>query len=254
MTSPARFTAGPAAFALLFSLLSGPAAAQAQAAVAPVSASGLPAFGEAMLTPEFWIARTPDPDAVLLDARQLAERRRLAYAPGGGLVDLRAIPATLAREQVATWIRQAEQTPVKVGVDEQGRPVKAGALDAARRNTSAGRIAATTPAGFGLSVRRAQMRALPTELRFFAAADLRDNESLQAGILLPGEPVLIAHRSADRRWVLAVTTQGPAWIRSEDIAEGRAEAVFGFAGREPGRVVTGDQVRTVFTPEAPEVS
>lgn len=37
-------------------------------------------------------------------------------------------------------------------------------------------------------------------------------------------------------------------------SEGTAEAVFGYAARAPGRVVTGDHVRTVFTPEAPEVS
>jgi hypothetical protein len=143
---------------------------------------------------------------------------------------------------------------VKIGVDENGKAVSAASLSAIRRNAAAERIAASAPARYGLSVRRAPLRALPTERVFYAAADQRDNESLQAGILFPGEPVVIVHQSADHNWLLAMSTQGPAWVRATDIAEGSHDAVFGFAARAPGRVVTGDQVRTVYTPEAPEVS
>jgi hypothetical protein len=127
-------------------------------------------------------------------------------------------------------------------------------LTAIRRNAAAERIAASAPARYGLSVRRAPLRSLPTERVFYAAADQRDNESLQAGILFPGEPVVIVHGSADRQWLLVMSTQGPAWVRANDIAEGSRDEVFGYAARAPGRVVTGDQVRTVFTPEAPELS
>jgi hypothetical protein len=51
-----------------------------------------------------------------------------------------------------------------------------------------------------------------------------------------------------------MTTQGPAWVHRDDIAEGTPDAVFGYADKAPGRVVTGDHVRTVFTPELPAVS
>jgi hypothetical protein len=232
----------------------GPAPAADQRIPAGVSASGIPAFSEEMLRPEFWIGRLLEPDVVLLDARQAAAKRALAYAPQGGFVDLQRIPATLGRDQVMDWIKQAEQTPVPIGVDDSGKPVAAASLAAIRRNTAAERIAASSPARYGLSVRRAQLRSLPTERIFYAAADQRDNESLQAGILFPGEPVVIVHQSADRHWLLVMSTQGPAWVRANDIAEGSQDAVFGYAAKAPGRVVTGDQVRTVFMPEAPEVS
>jgi cell wall-associated NlpC family hydrolase len=123
-----------------------------------------------------------------------------------------------------------------------------------RAATAADRIAPTAPARYGLAVRRAPMRTLPSDRAFYAAPDQRDYESLTAGTLFPGEPVLIAHASADGRWLLAVTTQGPAWVRAGDIAIGPAATVFGYAAQAPGRVVTGDHVRTVFTPELPAVS
>lgn len=219
-----------------------------------VSASGIPALSEEMLSPDFWIGRLLEPDLVLLDAGQTAARRTLIYAPGGGLIDLQLLPASFSRAQVTEWMKQAEQTPVKIGVDENDKPVSASLLAAIRRNTALAGVRETTPARYGLSVRRAQLRSLPTERIFHAAVGQRDNESLQAGILLPGEALVIVHASADRRWLLVMSTQGPAWVRSQDVAEGPRATVFQYAARTPGRVVTGDQVRTVFTPEAPELS
>jgi hypothetical protein len=186
-----------------------------------VSTSGIPAFSEDMLSPDFWIGRLLEPNAVLLDARQAAVKRTQVYAQGGGFIDLQHLPATLERAQVMAWAEQARQTPVAIGVDENGKPVGAGLLASINKN---------------------------------AAADQRDYESLQAGILFTGEPVVIAHASADGKWLLVMSTQGPAWVRANDIAEGGRDEVFAYATRAPGRVVTGDQVRTVFTPEAPEVS
>jgi hypothetical protein len=219
-----------------------------------VSTSGIPAFSEDMLSPDFWIGRLLEPNAVLLDARQAAVKRTQVYAQGGGFIDLQHLPASLERAQVMAWAEQARQTPVAIGVDETGKPVGAGLLASINKNAAAERIAASTPARYGLSVRRAQLRSLPTERTFYAAADQRDYESLQAGILFTGEPVVIAHASADGKWLLVMSTQGPAWVRANDIAEGGRDEVFAYATRAPGRVVTGDQVRTVFTPEAPEVS
>jgi cell wall-associated NlpC family hydrolase len=76
----------------------------------------------------------------------------------------------------------------------------------------------------------------------------------QGGILFPGEPAVVAYESVDKQWFLVYTTQGPAWVRKADIALGSAEQVFGYLKKAPYRVVTGDKVNTVYTPEAPEVS
>ncbi|UGQ45419.1 SH3 domain-containing protein [Massilia endophytica] len=219
-----------------------------------VSPSGVPAISEAMLSPEFWIRRAPSPNAVLLDARQVSEKRQRAYGPQGGLIDLAQLPATLTKVQVAEWLGNAQQTPIKASIDESGRPVTEELLRGLQQNAAVDRIPDTTSARYGLSVRRTYLRTLPSDRRLYASEDSRDYESLQGGVLFPGEPVIIVHKSADGQWLLVMSTQGPAWVKGSDIAEGTRDAVFSYVAKAPGRVVTGDHARTVFTPEAPDVS
>ncbi|MGB9988546.1 SH3 domain-containing protein [Massilia sp. SM-13] len=238
------------AAALAFSV----AAGTAGAAALTVSPSGVPALREEMLSADFWIRRAPSPNAVLLNPRRAAAQRAAAYAPGGGFIDVAKLPATLTQAQVAEWVKQAAQSPVALAVEDNGRAVTGPVLQELRGNTALERIPASAPARYGLSVQRTPMRTLPSDRRFFAASDQRDYESLTAGVLFPGEPVLIAHHSLDGQWLLVVTTQGPAWVKSTSIAEGAADAVFAYAAKAPGRVITGDHVATVYTPEAPEVS
>lgn len=239
----------PVALALLLAL-SGPA----YAAPAAVSPHGIPAFTEQMLSADFWIRLAPSPNVVLRSADQLAAQRKAAYADGGGFIDIAKLPATLTQAQLIEWIRSAEQTPVKLAIEDDGQPVTDATLRDLRSHTALEKITATTPARYGLAVRRTAMRALPSARRFYAADDQRDYESLTAGVLFPGEPVLIAHPSADGAWLLTVSSQGPAWIKAQDIAEAPAQTVFAYVAHQSGRVVTGDHVRTVYTPEAPEVS
>lgn len=223
-------------------------------ALPAVSPSGVPAFSEEMLSPEFWVRRAPAANAVLLDAKQIDAQRRRVYGSEGGLFDLTSIPASLTREQIAGWAAQAEQTPIKPLVDDAGQPVADALLQSLRQNAAVQQIPASVAARHGLSVRRTFLRALPSERAFYAASDARDYESLQGGVLFPGEPVIVAHQSADQQWLLVFSSQGPGWVKRSDIGIGPADAVFGYAKADPRRVVTGDQVRTVFTPEAPAVS
>jgi hypothetical protein len=160
----------------------------------------------------------------------------------------------LSQKEVRAWIEAAQQTPIKALVDADGKPLPADALEPLRRNAAADAVPAETQARYGLSVRRTPLRTLPSDRQFFGGADQLDYESLQAGVLFPGEPVIVAHQSLDGEWLLVMTTQGPGWVRRDSVAEGTAQAVFDYVARPPGRVVTGDQVRTVFTREEPAVS
>ncbi|MRW84955.1 hypothetical protein GJ698_12780 [Pseudoduganella sp. FT26W] len=232
-------------------ITSGAAVADRLPAVSP---AGVPAFSDDMLSPDFWIRRAPAANAVLLDARQIAAQRQRVLGPQGGLFDLAAMPATLTQAQVAAWVREAEQTPIKPVIDDAGQPVTEALLQSLRQNSAVARIPASATARHGLSVRRTFLRALPSERAFYAANDARDYESLQGGVLFPGEAVIVAHESADQQWLLVFSAQGPGWVKRSDIGIGAADMVFAYTNAQPGRVITGDQVRTVFTPEAPEVS
>jgi len=247
------FTSPLKRIALSLLLISATAAAQRHSL--PIPPSGVIGFDEAMLSPDYWIARAPAPNKVLMMPQQIDALNAKSWAAAPMMRDLSKIDPSLSREQVLAWMKEAGEPPATPVVDIKGNVVPKAALDAIQANAAADRIAVSTPARYGLSVRRAQLRTLPTSVQAFASAQLLDFDRFQGGILLPGEPVVIAHTSADGQWLLVDTaTQGAAWVRPTDIAEGAPKDVFAYVGKTPYRVVTGDVVRTVFTPEAPELS
>jgi cell wall-associated NlpC family hydrolase len=98
------------------------------------------------------------------------------------------------------------------------------------------------------------LRAFPTALRVFSSDDDADIDRFQESALFPGDPVVIAHASADGDWLFVVSARYAAWVRAESIAEGGKADVLAYAQRTPYRVVTGAKPRTVYTPENPAIS
>ncbi|WP_225737257.1 SH3 domain-containing protein [Dyella acidiphila] len=229
-----------------------PAAAQDASSTIPPSA--VIGVQEAMLSPDYWIGRAHAVDDVLMTPAQIAARNRLTSVHDQALVDLESLPTTLTREQIQGWVKSAASPLNAPLVDMHGDPLTAQTLAAIQANVGMQQIPASEPARYGMAVRRAQLRTYPTTVRAFASKESVDFESFEGGTLFPGDPVVIAKASVDGKWLLVVSYQGPAWVATTDIAEGSAQAVFGYAQKSPARVITGDEVRTVFTPEAPEVS
>jgi hypothetical protein len=207
-----------------------------------------------MLSPDFWIALAPSPESLLLTPAQIEARNRITATRDPALADLASLPPTLTRERILQWIKDASSPLDGPLVDAAGHPISRQSLAAMQANIGMDRISASEPIRYGMAVRRAQLRTYPTTVRAFASKNSTDFERFEAGTLFPGDPVVIVHRSVDGKWLLVVSYQGPAWVAVADVAEGKAQAVFGYGGKSPFRVVTGDQVRTVFTPEAPDVS
>ena len=216
--------------------------------------SGVIGIDEAMLSPEYWIAKAPDPDKVLMSPQEIATRNTRMPAADPMVHDLTKVTSPLSRAQVLAWLKEISNLPAKPLVDASGNVIPKATMDSIEANAGEDKIPASAKIRYGLSVRRAQLRTLPTSLRAFPSKELLDFESFQGGTLFPGEPVIIAHASVDGRWYFVLSTQGPAWVAQTDIAEGTYEQVFSYQDKEPFRIVTGDEVRTVFTPEAPAVS
>ncbi len=229
-------------------------AAAAERATLPIPPSGVIGVTEAMLSPDFWIARAATPDKLLMTRQQIEALNSKTLAKDTMMHDLSKVAASVSREQVQAWLKESAEPPKATLVDATGNTISKAALDAVLTNMSADSIPASQATRYGLSVRRAQMRLFPTTLKAFPSKELLDFESFQGGTLFPGEAVIIAHTSADGQWLFVICMHDLGWVARTDIAEGSAQQVFGYVNRQPFRVVTGDRVHTVFTPETPEVS
>ena len=217
-------------------------------------AHGVIGVGDAQLTPDFWIARLAQPDRVVLDRAAIAAQNAKLMREDESMHDLRALPVTLSRKQVAGWIEDLAEAPTKPLYDVAGQAVATATLDAIVANRHLDAIPASQPARHGLVVQRADLRAFPSTLRVFSSIGDTDIDRFQESGVFPGTPVLLAHESRVGQWWFVVSPRYAAWIEKKYIAIGSAAQVFGYVDKTPVRIVTGATVRTVFTREAPALS
>ena len=221
----------------------------------PVPPSGVIGIAnDAMLTPEFWVKQSAQPDRVLIQPDEIAARNARLLQVDASMHDLKALPATLDRAKVEGWIKDLSQYPSKPLFDKDGKPVAGTLRQEVTDQLALDRIPAQQPTRYGLVVQRAALRTFPTDLRVFTSADDHDIDRFQETAEFPGTPVVIAHESRDGQWLFVVSPRYAAWTRRENVAEGSASEVFGYAGKTPLRIVLGPSVSTVFTPEQPAVS
>ncbi len=215
---------------------------------------GVPGISSAQLEADYWIRQMGQPQAVVLDTAQIGAQNQRLQALDDSVHDIEALPATLGREQVRTWIEALSQQPSNTRHDEQGREIKRGVFDALMRDLQLDVIPANQATRYGMVTRRADLRTFPTRLRVFSRAGDTDIDRFQENALFPGTPVVIAHESRDGKWWFIVSRLYAAWIEKQHVAEGDKQSIFAYTRKTPGLIVTGATARAVHTPEAPQVS
>ena len=224
------------------------------AAVFPMPAGGMIGVEDAYFSPDFWIARQRAPDQVLMDRATIDARNARLLREDDSMHDLSALPATLTRAQVTGWIDDLASPPAKPLWDEAGEPIAKATLETVVANRELDAIPASQATRYGMAVERAALRTFPTALRVFSSQGETDIDRFQESALFPGDPVVIAHASADGRWLFVVSMRYAAWVQASAIAEGDKASVLGYGTRVPYRVITGAKPRTVFTREEPRLS
>lgn len=213
----------------------------------------VPGLSEQTLSPAFWIARAQAPDAPLLDHAAI-ESINMAMRDDPSIHAPLALPHMMTRAAVIAWITAISVRPIAPRFTAEG-PVAESTLDALVAALALDTVDETVEPGFGLVVRRADLRTFPSALRVFSRADDTDIDRFQEDALFPGAPVAVLHRSRDGAWLFVVSERYAAWIDHRHVALGTRAEVAGYVDRAAdGLVVTGATARTVFTPEAPAVS
>ncbi|MEO7733447.1 MAG: SH3 domain-containing protein [Kofleriaceae bacterium] len=212
-------------------------------------------MGDAQLDPGFWIKRQPAADTPLLDAATVASRNAELFARDVSMHDLTSMPATLTGAQVRTWIAAMSSRPTRTLYDMQGKQVPVSTLDALASNLALNAIPDSQSTRFGLVVARTPLRSFPTLQRVFSKLGDTDIDRWQESAEFPGTPVVIAHASADGKWMFVVSPRYAAWTPAHFIAEGSRKQVMAYATEEaPYRVITGAKPRLVYTPDDAAVS
>ena len=242
--------------AVALALLAAPLHAREVASIpaTAVRANGVIGMEEAYLSPDFWIKRLAHADRVVLDTAAITAQNDRLMRIDDSMHDLRAMPATLDREQVGGWVKDLSRRPEEPLYDVDGNPVPSETLDAIVANLALDAIPEQQPTRYGLVVRRAALRTFPTALRVFSERGDTDIDRFQESALFPGTPVVVAHQSRDGDWLFVVSQRYAAWIEKRLVAEGAKDSVLGYVVKAPYRIVTGAKIDTVFTREQPQLS
>ena len=145
--------------------------------------------------------------------------------------------------------------PTRPLFDVDGQPVPDATIDALMRNLAVDAIGdGMRTVRWGMVLERAPLRTFPTDLRVFSRPGETDIDRFQESALFPGTPVLMLKQSGDTRWEFVVSPRYAAWIPSKAVAMGSREEILAYTQRRPYRVVTGAEIETVYTREAPQVS
>ena len=225
-----------------------------------VESSRVPAHGvvgvvdDSMLTPGHWISRMTAPTRVLLDRSAIAAQNRRLFELDPSMHDLAKLPARLSASTVRKWIDGLSSGRTRPRWDVDSNEIPQEVIDGLIDNTALGSIPAEQATRYGLVVRRADMRALPTAERMFGDPGNTDIDRVQESALFPGTPVVIAHESADGNWLFVVSPRYAAWVDAQHVAEGPRARILDYMDAAPYRVITGGVEHTVFTREEPRVS
>ncbi len=230
----------------------------AQARTAPDPGQALPyvpGLHEGYLSPDYWAARAPKPDALILDRAQIAAQNARMHALDAHIQDIAALPAQLPAEQVRASILALSRWPDRPLYNEHGQPVSPALRATIDANLDLDAIPALTAPRYALVVKRAALRTFPTSERVFSNKEgNRDIDRFQESALFPGDKVAVVQRSADGLWAFVHSERYSAWIETANIAIGEKTQVLAYATQGPFRVITGATAHTAYTPEEPRVS
>jgi hypothetical protein len=195
----------------------------------------------------YWIARHPDPDRLILtpaaiDAMNRAATGRLETE----LVDLFTIPDPLegasVRKAIAEVLADSRQ---KKGYDHTNRLITAASYD--RIEAAIGTIPSVIRPSWGLITARTSLRRLPTNEAFYDRPFGNEFDRFQYSSLECGDPVVVLHRTSDGSWAFVQTAYTMGWVPSAGIATGDRRIVETFARSKP-LVATGSMVPVYTDP------
>ncbi len=211
-------------------------------------------FSNQKLTANYWIARAKNPDSVLLTAQHVADSNQRLAKIDTSVSDRKNWPARFSASQIADKINALSKRPSRVLFSQDGKQLSESDIDALLDNLNLEAIQPSNNEQFGLITQRSALRTFPSDLRAFSAIADTDIDRFQESALFPGAPVAVLHQSRDSKWLFVQSELYAAWVKADAVAMASRETVLAYSNKTPRLVITGADVRTAFSPNAPEVS
>ncbi|MBO7406730.1 MAG: SH3 domain-containing protein [Clostridia bacterium] len=183
------------------------------------------------------IAGLAEPERVIMTPEQIAADNARMLRECDKLTDLAAMPDTLSREELQARLNAAK-LPALPKYDKTGRAITQEEFDAICELRDIDAVHEQNPVQYGIVVKRADLRRLPSELSFYNAPD-NPLDRIQETELYVGMPLRVLWRTADNAYYFVVSYYYSGWTRADNVALCSTEAEWReFAAPERFAVIT----------------
>ncbi len=210
----------------------------------------LPHVRPEMLLPDFWLARVPNPDTLLLDAAAIAvfnaRAREITAIP-----DVLALPDALPADDLRAHIPAVPES-ARFGVD--GAPLGTDLWAGLQVAMALDALPDPVPVHFALALRRTPVRTLPTNRIALEKPGDLPFDRLQETLIEAGCAVAILYTTRDGAWAFALTPLYWGWVRTRDLALADRATVARFASAEPFLLAVGPWADVAVPGEGPHLT
>lgn len=211
-------------------------------------------INEMHLSANYWVEQTENADQVLKNQKEITEFNDRIFATDQHMVDLSLFPDQLSGREVRESI-QAISKPNKSDLySTSGTILASEGYSKYAANLGLENIAGTVLVQFALVINRSDMRAYPTDDLYYKTPDKQNLDRFQENGLFPGDALAVLHVSSDGEWSFVQSYNYAAWVKTENIAIGDRLTIFEYKDASPFLVVTGDKIRTSYSPQVPALS
>ena len=211
-------------------------------------------YSNEKLTDSYWIKRAKKPNSILLNIKLVVNNNKRLAEIDGSVSAWQNWPDSLSAAHIADKINQLSIRPSRALYSQDGKQLTENEINALLENLSPNTIKSSSKEQFGLITQRSALRAFPSDLRAFSSLGNTDIDRFQESAVFPGTPVAVLHQSSDKKWLFVQSELYAAWINVDAVALANRATVLAYTTKTPRLIISGANVRTVFSPDMPNVS
>lgn len=199
---------------------------------------------------DYWIRKTPNPDAVILSPEQIDEFNKKNPKNGDGIFDVLGMP----KEIDGVSIRTSNAANARYLLDAELYIMENIPLEKAERARivtlmDTARVPDIIRPALGMVLRRVQGKAWPTTVLFTRSPGDIEFDATVGSALDTGDPVALLHTSADGRWVYVQNEMYSCWLPADAVAFGSIETINEIRDMTNAVVAIGHRVTVYADPE-----
>lgn len=173
---------------------------------------------------DFWIERLENPDKPMLTQEQIVQLNDSILDENDEMADVLKSDDAVSKQELIDWLLKDPLPTDRQMFDKKGKPVKDVFYKALADNMNMEGIKESNELMFGVIVKRADIRAFPTDEPALKNPSAGDFDAFQYSAIFPPQPVALLHKSKDLRWGFFQTPFVRGWIRLDEIAFAKDKA------------------------------